>query len=114
LEESLKSVVPVAASNSWNPGSATRPRTIRSGTSISIFSSTGEAERLGLDGEEAKWRGGSVMGGDEDLEAGIDMADMEWLPNVNGVAPPGAVLDPDLAWGWIGVIPNASRREWAR
>jgi len=74
--------VPVATSNSWKPGSSTLPRTLSflscpSVSSISI-SWAGDADRVrweGLEGEEVlNLRGGSMIGGDEDLETGIDMA----------------------------------------
>jgi len=64
----------------------------------------GDVERLrlrwdGLEGEEElNLRGGSMIGGDEDLETGMDMAckpeEELWLPTKKGVTAPGAVLDP--------------------
>lgn len=66
--------MPLAAVNSLNPGSSILGfddrllGTVRSSISASCTGEVGHEERLG----GPNFRGGRVMGGDDDLDAGID------------------------------------------
>ena len=68
--------MPLAAVNSLNPGSSILglgellPSAVASSISASSMGDAGHEERL----EGSNFNGGRVMGGEEDLETGIDNA----------------------------------------
>ena len=90
--------MPLAAVNSLNPGNSILDFdgllvwTVASSISASCMGEVGHEERI----EGSNFSGGRVMGGVEDLDAGIDSAWMWLLPVEKGVAPPGVVFDPGL------------------